>query len=162
MENQRTWLSLPWYISSNISPPSCTILTLYGQDIEFLYNTQHDCHLAKCVASGVQPVMQERLKTWLTKSCIEHRPIDCFIINTHAFHNAHRLRASLPRSLIAPVPLFADRLANHIELAARLRTTKENKRIAAKVRAENNKLAAANDAEGSMKRKRAETLDDVE
>ena len=130
--------------------------------MEFLYNAQHDCHLAKCAASGAQPIMQERIETWLTKSCITHQPIDRFVINTHAFHNAHHLHTILPHSLVAPIPLLSDRLANHTELAIRLRTTQESKRIAAKVRATNKKLAAAKDAEGSKKRKRVETLDGEE
>jgi len=98
--------------------------------------------------------MQERVESGLVEAYIEHQQIDRFIINTHAFHNAHLLRATLPRSLIAPSPLFPDRQSNHFKLAQRLRTTQESKRAAAKVRAANKKLVATNDTEGMKKRKR--------
>jgi hypothetical protein len=98
--------------------------------------------------------MQERVESGLVEAYIEHQQIDRFIINTHAFHNAHLLRATLPRSLVAPSPLFPDRQLNHFKLAQRLRSTQESKRAAAKVRAANKKLAATNDTEGLKKRKR--------
>lgn len=65
-----------------------------------------------------------------------HKPLDQFIINTNAFHNAHLLRATLPRALIQPIPLFADRKAKHNELAAILRDTKEARAQAKKRKAE--------------------------
>ncbi|KAJ7852513.1 hypothetical protein B0H14DRAFT_2580921 [Mycena olivaceomarginata] len=49
----------------------------------------------------------------------------------YGFHNAHFLRAPLPRDLIAPIPLFANREAKHHELATELRqqlTTRKRKR----------------------------------
>ncbi|KDR73407.1 hypothetical protein GALMADRAFT_48393, partial [Galerina marginata CBS 339.88] len=73
------------------------------QDIEFLYNVQHDCVLAKCTASGKHAVLQERVESGVFDAFIEHNPIDRFVINTHAFHNAHLLRASLDRSLVVPI-----------------------------------------------------------
>ncbi len=113
----------------------------YLQAIEFLYNVQHDCPHAKCAASGKQPVMQERLESGLLEDYIEHQPIDRFVINTHAFHNAHLLRATLPRSLVAPIPLHQNREAKHHEIAASLRVTQESKRKATKVRSEQKKQA---------------------
>ncbi|KAJ7869537.1 hypothetical protein B0H14DRAFT_3132299 [Mycena olivaceomarginata] len=80
------------------------------QAIMFKFNVQHDCGSAKCEATG---------------------PLDRFFINTHAFHNAHLLRATLPRDLIAPIPLVADRQIKHHELATELReqrATKKRKR----------------------------------
>ena len=102
------------------------------QDIGFLYNVQHDCPLAKCTASGKQPLVQERVESGLFKTYIEHRPIEHFVINTHAFHNAHRLRAALDRSLIAPIPLYQveDRKAQHAKIAQSLRATQKAKREA--------------------------------
>ncbi|KAJ6609578.1 hypothetical protein B0H10DRAFT_1954486 [Mycena sp. CBHHK59/15] len=47
-------------------------------------------------------------------------PLDQFIINSHAFHNAHVLHAALPRDLFAPIPLFEDRKAKHNEFTATL------------------------------------------
>ena len=83
------------------------------QGIDFLYNVQHDCPLSKCTASGKQLLMQERVKSGLTQTYIEHQPIEHFVVNTHAFHNAHLLHVALPRSLVAPTPLHPDRQAKH-------------------------------------------------
>jgi len=79
--------------------------------------------------------MQERVESGLIKTYIEHQPIERFVINTHAFHNAHLLCATLPRSLVAPIPLHQDRQAKHIEIAGSLRATQEAKRTATKARA---------------------------
>ncbi|KAJ7874105.1 hypothetical protein B0H13DRAFT_1544666, partial [Mycena leptocephala] len=46
--------------------------------------------------------------------------LDRFLINMHAFHNSHLLRATLPRDLVTPILLFPERQANS-ELAANLR-----------------------------------------
>jgi len=97
------------------------------QDIDFLYNVQHDCPLAKCTASGKQPLMQERVESGLIKTYIEHQSLERFIINTHAFHNAHLLRATLPRSLVAPILLHQDHQAKHIKIAGSLQATQEAK-----------------------------------
>ncbi len=68
------------------------------------------------------------------------------MINTHAFHNAPLLRAALPRSLVAPVPLFHNREEKHGEIAGSLRSTQESKRLAAKARVMQKKQEA--DIEG--------------
>lgn len=70
--------------------------------------------------------MQERVESGLFKSYIEHRQVERFVINTHAFHNAHLLRATLPRSLVAPLPLHQpdERQAKHKECAEALRIAK--------------------------------------
>ncbi|KAJ7136616.1 hypothetical protein C8R44DRAFT_828518 [Mycena epipterygia] len=101
-------------------------------DIKFLYNTQHDCQLAECEASGEKPRMQERVDSGLTEKFIVHKPTERYIVNTHAFHNAHLLREVLPRTLTAPIPLFADRKAKHYELANGKRKRAAEKRAAAK------------------------------
>jgi hypothetical protein len=62
--------------------------------------------------------MQERVESDNTESFIVHLPLDRFIINSHAFHNAHLLRATLPRDLLAPIPLFEDGKVKHAEFAA--------------------------------------------
>jgi hypothetical protein len=99
------------------------------QDIGFLYNVQHDCPLAKCTASGKQPLIQERVESDLFKTYIEHKAIEHFVINTHAFHNAHRLRVALERSLVAPILLYPleVRKAKHAEIAHSLRATQKAK-----------------------------------
>ncbi|KAF8914285.1 hypothetical protein CPB84DRAFT_1811643 [Gymnopilus junonius] len=105
--------------------PSYTVIS--STSIDFHYNVQHDCPLAKCTASGKQPLMQERVESGLFQTYIEHQPVDRFVINTHAFHNAHLLRTTLPRSLIAPILLYENREAKHIEIAKDLRTTQDSK-----------------------------------
>ncbi|KAJ7021232.1 hypothetical protein C8F04DRAFT_1273994 [Mycena alexandri] len=97
-------------------------------DIKFLYNAQHDCYTAECEATGEQPRMQERVKSNVMEKFIIHQPVERFVINTHAFHNAHLLRQVLRRELVAPVPLFLEREAKHYELAAKLREIKNGKR----------------------------------
>ncbi|KJA24844.1 hypothetical protein HYPSUDRAFT_135587 [Hypholoma sublateritium FD-334 SS-4] len=100
--------------------------------INFVYNVQHDCPLAKCKASGKQPLMQERIESGLSRAYIEHQPIDRFVINTHAFHNAHLLRLAIPRSLVAPIPIYslADQKLKHTEIAQSLQAAQEVKEAA--------------------------------
>ena len=97
---------------------------------------QHDCPLAKCSASGRQPVMQERIESGLTKTYIEHQPLERFVINTHAFHNAHLLWAAITRSLVMPIPIHssADRKLKHIEFSQSLQAAQEAKLAAAKAK----------------------------
>jgi hypothetical protein len=109
--------------------------------------------------------MQERVESGLFKAFIEHQAIERFIINTHAFHNAHRLHASLPRSLVVPIPLHQDQEAKHIEIVGNLRIAQEIKRTTTKSRAVQKKLVAPNSAEnssaepGKHKRLRMEVAD---
>jgi len=127
------------------------------QGIDFLYNVQHDCPLSKCTASGKQPLTQERVKSGLVQTYIEHQPIERFVINTHAFHNAHLLHAVLPRSLVAPIPLHPDRQAKHFEMAGGLRITQEDKRKARTAQKKNEAINSANNTgSGPNKRKREE------
>ncbi|KAJ7476271.1 hypothetical protein B0H11DRAFT_2426733 [Mycena galericulata] len=111
---------------------------LYGMpvaNIKFNVNVQHDCHTAKCEATGVRMQMQERVESEKTENYIVHNTLDRYIINSHAFHNAHLLRATLPRDLLAPVPLFEDRRQKHDEFATALRGTLETKRAKKKAAA---------------------------
>ncbi|KAF8887471.1 hypothetical protein CPB84DRAFT_1816628 [Gymnopilus junonius] len=85
-----------------------TSLILPAKDILFEYNVQHDCQHAGCTASGSQNVMQEWIMTDLVEKYIEHKPIDQFIMNTHAFHNAHLLCRIVPCNLIEPIPFTED------------------------------------------------------
>jgi hypothetical protein len=103
--------------------------------------------------------MQERVESGLITTYIEHHPVGRFVINTHAFHNAHLLRSTLPRSLVLPIPLHQDRQAKHTEIAGNLRIAQETKRTATKNRAAQKKLqVTANSVDdsgpGSQKRKR--------
>ncbi|KAJ6609917.1 hypothetical protein B0H10DRAFT_1687181, partial [Mycena sp. CBHHK59/15] len=84
-------------------------------------NSQHDCYTRKSEATRERLCMREHVESDTTENLIVHAPLDRFIINSHAFHNAHLLRAALPRDLLAPIPLFEDRKAKHDEFAATLR-----------------------------------------
>jgi hypothetical protein len=95
----------------------------------FQYNVQHDCRNARCVASGKRAVVQERVQTELTESLIEHKPVGIFLVNTHAFHNAHLIRSVLPHDLTRPIPYVTNRKAQHAETAAKLRDSQNEKRL---------------------------------
>ena len=112
------------------------------KDILFDFNVQHDCGFAKCSASGIRPRVQERTTSSVTEAFIIHKPIRRYIINTHAFHNAHLLRQVLPRSLVAPVALFEDRNLNNKELATQLRKSQGARREQLKTQREAKKAAA--------------------
>ncbi|KAJ7120082.1 hypothetical protein C8R44DRAFT_736938 [Mycena epipterygia] len=104
-----------------------TFSILPSKNIKFDFNTQHDCFSAGCEATGVRPVMQERVESDKAEHFIVHAPPDRFIINTHSFHNPHLVRATVSRDLWAPVALFEDRRAKHDEFSARLRETRATK-----------------------------------
>jgi hypothetical protein len=79
--------------------------------------------------------MQERVESDNTEKFIVHESLDCFIVNSDAFHNAHLLRAALP-DLLAPIPLFEDRKAKHDEFASTLQDTRADKRAKKKAASE--------------------------
>jgi len=131
----------------------------------FFYNVQHDCLYAKCTASGKQPLIQERVELGLFKFIIEHKPIERFVINTHAFHNAHRLRAVLEHSLVAPIPIYPPRVqkAKHAEFACSLWATQKAK-LAVRAAKKKKEAIAPADKTGSVvpkKRTRSEMEADV-
>ncbi|KAJ7653590.1 hypothetical protein DFH06DRAFT_1417140 [Mycena polygramma] len=107
-----------------------TFVIVPAREITFQYNTQHDCHAPDvlCEATGERSRMQERVDSGITEKYIVHKPVERFILNTHAFHNAHLVRQVLPRALVAPIALFLDRKTVHYEQAARLREIKSGKR----------------------------------
>lgn len=100
---------------------------LINKAVLFEYNAQHDCHQAGCTASGKQAVLQEHIDSGITENYIEHKPLDCFLINTHAFHNAHLIRATLPRDLTVPIAFAANRRSHHDQIAQKLRVLQEEK-----------------------------------
>ncbi|KAF8800220.1 hypothetical protein BYT27DRAFT_7043091, partial [Phlegmacium glaucopus] len=93
----------------------------------FEYNIQHDCRHTGCTASGKRTVLQERVESGIMEMFIKHKPIDVFLINTHAFHNAHLIQAILPRDLTSPIPYALDRRSHHDQIAQKLRVTQESK-----------------------------------
>ncbi|KAF8890257.1 hypothetical protein CPB84DRAFT_1816358 [Gymnopilus junonius] len=112
-------------LATDDGKPRCqeerTYIVIPPLDIEFQYNVQHDCPQAKCGATGQQPLMQEHVESGVIKHCIEHKPLEKFVINTHAFHNAHLLCSVLPRSLVAPILLNQGRQEKHFEMVKGLR-----------------------------------------
>ena len=105
--------------------------------------------------------MQEHVESGQINAYIEHQAIERFVINTHTFHNAHLMRACLPRSLVAPIVLHADRQAKHLEIAKDLRSAQELKRTMSKVRAAKKKndgipISAEQMGKGPNKRQRLE------
>ena len=117
---------------------------------------QHDCQHAQCTATGQRLQKQERQDSGIIESYIEHRPVDRFVINMHALHNAHLLQNALPRNLTQPLPLFQDRQAKHFELAAELRVTKDAQRLAAKEKRNAKKVADELAGSGSKPKKMSE------
>ncbi|KAF7369752.1 hypothetical protein MVEN_00307000 [Mycena venus] len=102
-----------------------------AKSIKFKFNVQHDCDSAECSATGQRLRMQERVKSDQIENYVVHEPLDCFFINMHSFHNAHLLRTTLLRELVAPIPLFSDRQAKHFELATQLREKVASRKAAA-------------------------------
>ncbi|KAJ6597903.1 hypothetical protein B0H10DRAFT_2231848 [Mycena sp. CBHHK59/15] len=98
-----------------------TFSILPPKNIKFDFNTQHDCFSAKCEATGVCAVMQERVESDESEHFIVHAPLDRFIVNMDSFHNPHLVHATISRDLWAPVPLFENRKAKHNEFSAQLR-----------------------------------------
>jgi len=146
--------------------PRVQLLTTF-QGIDFLYNVQHDCPLARCTTSGKQALMQERVESGLFKAYIEHKPVERFVINTHAFHNAHLLRATLPRSIISPVCLQEDRYSLHAQCAETFRVEKSHRAVAkaqaaaAKAQAEQRGDSAATEAGSRPNKRKRSTMEEV-
>ena len=83
----------------------------------------------------------------MTEEFIIHKPIRCYIINTHAFHNAHLLSQILPQSWVAPMALFKDQNLKHKKLATQLYKSQGAKWEQLKTQWEANK--AATEANGA-------------
>ncbi|KAI0682322.1 hypothetical protein BC835DRAFT_1424616 [Cytidiella melzeri] len=139
--------------------------------IKFDFNVQHDCLYAGCTASGSKPQVQEQTESGKTEMFVEHHhdtTADCFIVNMHAFHNAHLIRLAVPRTLSAPQPLYADCTSKHAEISARLRTSQGEKRATQKENREAKKAAGHSiqkeahvGEEANVSRKRKRQLDSV-
>jgi len=85
------------------------------------------------------------------ESFIQHKDTDRYLINTHAFHNAHLIRAVLPRDLTRPLPYSDSREADHFKIAHTLRGAQTSKRqlTADKRKATADKKAADTNAQAT-------------
>jgi hypothetical protein len=128
----------------------------------FQFNVQHDCENAQCTASGEHPVIQEHVESGLSENFVVHHDNERYLINTHGQHNAHLIRATLPRELTIPIPFVLDQAAHHMKISANYHTTQDSKRavVANKAMAKKNAAvtAAGSQPGPSRKRKRAEEL----
>ncbi|KAF8994433.1 hypothetical protein BDZ89DRAFT_1179858 [Hymenopellis radicata] len=107
-----------------------------SNDVLFNFNAQHDCVSGGCViGDSDHKQVQERLETDKPTKCIIHADDDCFHLNMHGIHNAHLIRELLPRNLVAPIPLQADRQAYHRALSLELQVTGPKKRAETQAKA---------------------------
>lgn len=81
-------------------------------------------------------MLQERIQSQKTEAFIEHKPIHRNLINTHALHNAHLIRAILPRDLTVPIPYASNRRAHHDKIATKLQASQAAKRTTTAQKAE--------------------------
>ncbi|KAF9044483.1 hypothetical protein BJ165DRAFT_1347605, partial [Panaeolus papilionaceus] len=125
-----------------------------AKDILFNFNAQHDCRKAQCTNTGRRNVVHERVQIDQTEACIQHNPLNEYLINTHSLHNAHLLRDSLPRDLITPLPFREHQREYHDQIANQLREMQLNKQEAAAQR-------KAEKAAESNSRKRQQTSDEA-
>jgi hypothetical protein len=96
--------------------------------VQLLFNVQHDCASSGCDTSGRSFQLQERQESEKTTSVISHRNRPWYIINTHAFHNAMKLRKLLPPHLTEPRHLYPNRCHRHREIAKTLVITRAEKK----------------------------------
>jgi len=73
---------------------------------------------------------------------MEHKPLNMYLINTHAFHNAHLIRAILLWDLTAPIPYVVDQQSHHDQIAWKLCVTQDSKRAATTLKAAEKRKAA--------------------
>ena len=124
--------------------------------ILFNYNVQHDCRFAKCTTSGKRAIIQERVQSEKTEVFVEHQPINRYLVNTHAFHNAHLIRATLPRDLTVPIPYTNDRQVHHNQMAIKLQASQASKRVAIARKAEEKRNTKKTQVTTLKKRKQTE------
>ncbi|KAJ7593645.1 hypothetical protein C8J56DRAFT_1043447 [Mycena floridula] len=139
-----------------------SITIIPSTNVLFIFNVQHDCREAKCIASGTRPVVQERKETTRQESFIEHKPLQRYIINMTALHNAHLLRRTLPRELAKPIALRSDaeRRIFHDQQATILRATRTKKADERKEKREKKKLDKAKEVEAAKEQNAGHMLDD--
>ncbi|KAJ6612831.1 hypothetical protein B0H10DRAFT_1663894, partial [Mycena sp. CBHHK59/15] len=90
-------------------------------------NVQYDCCTAKCDTTGERPRMQSHVESDNMEKFIVHNPLNCFIINSHSFHNTYLHCPPLPRDLLAPIPLFEDCRSKHNDLATEFHSRRDSR-----------------------------------
>jgi hypothetical protein len=117
-----------------VAPTVCASLisictwSYFLQSVQLLFNVQHDCASSGCDTSGRSFQLQERQESEKTTSLISHRNRPWYIINTHSFHNAMKLRKLLPSHLTEPKHLYPNRNQRHQEIAKALVVTRAEKK----------------------------------
>ncbi|KAJ6477668.1 hypothetical protein C8R45DRAFT_1216605 [Mycena sanguinolenta] len=126
------------------------------ENLLFKFNAQHDCQHFSCALVQSSGPRQERSAFRLTQKTIRHANDSRFLLNTHALHNAHLIRETLPRHLTAPKPIFSDRRAKHCEFSAALREFGPERRAQATAKSQatklRNKLEKAEKEAGAKRR----------
>ncbi|KAH8100336.1 hypothetical protein BXZ70DRAFT_973011 [Cristinia sonorae] len=118
-------------------PGSQGTVIISPKAVQFVFNAQHDCYTHACAATRGEFVRQERQVTTRVQKLIEHSPVQQFVLNMHALHNAELIRQTLPREMWAPKPYLPDRLAKHRDIAAGLRVTRPIKRLESQAKSAN-------------------------
>ncbi|KAI0823764.1 hypothetical protein BC628DRAFT_1324557 [Trametes gibbosa] len=103
--------------------------------ISFVFNAQHHCRASGCTRLEDQHITQERRLTERIRDTLVHEPVDRYLLNTHALHNAALIREILPRKLTSPIAYVADREAHHQERSAAMRVAGPLKRAGAQAKA---------------------------
>ncbi|KAJ6583373.1 hypothetical protein DFH09DRAFT_1308895 [Mycena vulgaris] len=107
------------------------VLLIKPENLLFKFNAQHDCRFFSCPLVDSTGPQQERLKSKLMQKIVHHSDDSRFLLNTHALHNAHLVRETLPPHLTELTAYFADRYAKHKEFAEDLRVVGPEKRAQA-------------------------------
>ncbi|KAF8216946.1 hypothetical protein K438DRAFT_2007674 [Mycena galopus ATCC 62051] len=114
------WYSMPVLVPELTSVNELCYLLVPGKTVLFDFNAQHDCHGAKCEATGSCSRAQEHQASGKIENFIIHQPLEHYILNLCSFHNTHLIRETLPRNLCEPIPLYEDRKDHHDTLAQRI------------------------------------------
>ncbi|KAI0630610.1 hypothetical protein C8Q77DRAFT_1160168 [Trametes polyzona] len=105
------------------------------ESVAFIFNAQHHCRAAGCARLEDQQIRQERRLTGRTRTALIHEPMDRYLLNMHALHNAALIRDILPHELTSPIPYLTDRELRHSELASAMRISGPRKRAGAQAKA---------------------------
>ncbi|KJA13468.1 hypothetical protein HYPSUDRAFT_59887 [Hypholoma sublateritium FD-334 SS-4] len=93
------------------------------------------------------------------------RAVERYIVNTHAFHNAHRLRKALKQLLVESIPLYPPevRKEKHLEIAHILQAThKAKSEVRAAQRQRTREAAYPTDSTASRKHTRMQVDEDTQ